>query len=94
MAVRWSGVRQPEAAREMADRDQHRRVTRVLGPLHGHGEQVVLFQQFDRPFGPTWRRSDEQRRFAFATKPSNLRHPIRHATVHLHARLTSNVERR
>ena len=89
-----SGVGQPEAAREMADRDQDRCVTRVLGPLHGHGEQVVLFQQLDRPFGPAWRRGDEQRRFAFAAKPPNLRHPIRHAAVHLHARLTSNVERR
>ena len=89
-----SGVGQPEAARQIADRDEHRRVTRVLGALHRDGEDVVLLQQLDRPFGPAWRRRDEQRRFALAAKPSNLRHPIRHATVHLHARLTSNVERR
>ena len=59
-----AGVGQPEAARQRADRDQHRGVARVLGAIDRHREDVVFLEQLDRPLGAARRRGDEQRRLA------------------------------
>ena len=72
-----AGVGQPEAARQRADRDQHRRVARVLGALDRHREDVVFLQQLDRPLGAARRRGDEQRRLAVVAQPADARRPSR-----------------
>ena len=45
------GVRQPESPRQIARGDQHRRVSRIVGPLDRNGEDVVFLEQLDRPLG-------------------------------------------
>ena len=60
----------------MADRDQYRGVTRVLGALHGHGEQVVLFQHLDRPYGPTCRRGESEATLFVAATPGRAERTI------------------
>ena len=84
-----AGVGQPEAARQPADRDQHRRVPRVLGAIDRHREDVVFLQQLDGPFGAARRRRDEQRGVAVVAQPADLGDPVGHPAVQLDGRLTS-----
>ena len=72
-----AGVRQPEAARQAADRDQHRGVPRVLGALDGNREDVVLLEQLDRALGAAGRGGHEQRRLARPRGAGGSRRPSR-----------------
>ncbi len=87
------GVGQPEAARQPADRHQHRRVPRIVGPLDGNGEQVVLLEQLDGAFGPARRGGDEERRLAVFAKAPDLVDPVRDASAQLDCRLRPDVTR-
>ena len=48
-------LRQPEAARQRADRHQHGAGMRVLGAFDRNGDDFVLLQDLDRPLGATVR---------------------------------------
>ena len=69
-------VRQPEAARQPADRHEHRRIPRVLGALDRHREDVVFLEQLDGALGPARRRGDEQRRLAAVAQLADLGDPV------------------
>ncbi len=84
-------VRQPETARQPADRHQHRRVARIVGAFDRHREEVVLLQQLDGAFGAAGRGGDEERGFALFAEAPNLVHPVRDAASQLDRRLAADV---
>ena len=82
------GIRQAEAARQAAGGDQHGGVPRILRALDGHGEDLVLLQELDGPFGAPWRRRHEQDGRALLAQLLDLCGPFGHASSHLDGWLT------
>ena len=65
-------VGQPEAARQRADGDEHRRRMRVLGAFDGNGDDVVLLQDLDRALGAAVAVGDEQHGVAALARASRM----------------------
>ena len=82
-----AGIRQPESAREAADRDEDRRVPRIFRPLDRHREDVVFLEHLDGAFGAARRRRHEQRRFPFVAQTTDAGDPVGDAALHLDRRL-------
>ena len=79
---------QAEAARQVADADEHRRGVRVLGALDRHREDLVVGEQLDRALGAALRVRDEHDRVAALAAAPDLGDPVRHAAGELQRRLT------
>ena len=88
------GFRQPEAAAQMPDADEHRRRVRVLGAFHRHGEDLVIREELDRPLGAAGRVRHEDHRVAPFAATADLLDPVLHAPRKLDRRLTTDVDRR
>ena len=86
-----TGVREPEAARHVADGDEHRGVPCVLRALDRDGKHIVLLEELDCPLRATVGRGHKQRRLTLITQLADLGNPIDDPAVHLHGRLAADV---
>ncbi len=86
-----AGVGQTKSARQAANRDQHRGVLGVLGPLDRDRKDVVFLQQLDGSFRSTGGGGDKQRLLAFVAQSPDLGDPVRDAALEFHGGLTADV---
>ena len=77
-------LRQAEAARQMADADEHGGgMARPSPRFDRHREDVVVGEQLDRPLGAAGRVRDEDHRVAALAAAADLFDPVRHAAGEL-----------
>ena len=84
-------VGEPEAARQRADGDEHRRRMRVLGAFDRHGDDVVLPQDLDRALGAAVAVGDEEHGVAALARLADLGDPVADPAAELHRRLAGDV---
>ena len=86
-----AGIRQAKSSRQLADRDEHRGISRIVGAFDLNGEDVVVLEQLDGALGPAGRGGDEQHGFARLAQLPDFRHEVRDPAVQLDGGLAGDM---
>jgi len=86
-------LRQPEAARQVACPDEHRRRPHFFRALYRRRENVVVREQLDRALREPGRVGDEYDLVARLAARPDRRDPVGHASGKLQRRLTRDMRR-
>ncbi len=86
------GARQPESLRELADRDVHRDIQQLLGPIDEDASKAVLRQHLGGSLGASFSAGDEQNRVAALANALEVGDPLLNPAAELDCRLTSHIE--
>ncbi len=84
-------LRQVEAARQAAGRDEHCRLAQVVGQRDRARANPVVGEELDRAFGAARGRRDEHHLIAARLRLPNLLHPVADAAVILDRRQAADV---
>ena len=86
------GAGQPEALRELADRDVHRDVQQLVGAIDQDAAQVVLREQLGRALGAPFGARDEQHGVAALAHALDFGDPLLDPSAEFDGRLAGDVQ--